>query len=126
MRSGECSGFPTLPSARSISNSKLPCVSFSFLASGGVGSGGEVDSQPALLDFLAPPSEFMMKDDEFVEGDLGEEMRGPRSSAGGRDAISLARARDIVGTVHEEMIGATVSLIDGKTYHSDQVQCWPS
>jgi hypothetical protein len=51
--------FPTLPNALSISISKSPWTSFSFFASGGVGSGGDFGSEFDLEDLLPPLPEFM-------------------------------------------------------------------
>jgi hypothetical protein len=112
------SAFPTFPKAFSISSSKFPLFSRSFWASGGVGSGGDFGSKVLFVKFAATPSELIMYDVGFGAG----EGRCPseRSSAGGRDLISLALAREIKGTVDDEMTGATMRQnIGWKTYHWD-------
>lgn len=122
--------------ARSISASKFPVPS-SALAASGFGNGWFLDTLFIVFDaplsdvspleaFFTPPSELRRKDDEFDvrEGDTRELLE--RSRAGGRDFISLALARDIVGAVYDVITDATISLIKRIKYHWRQVQYWLS
>ena len=95
---------PTLPRAFSISNSKLPVVS-SFLASGGVGRGGVFGPRLGSVVFVIPPSEVTTY--EPLVGEVRNTVL--RSRAGGRDLNSFALAKEIKGTVDEEITGAIVS-----------------
>src|SRR5208282_6733384 len=97
------SPFPTLPNAFSISNSKFSVSSFFSLARGGVGRGGDFGSKGAF-DFVAPPSELITYCSGA--GELRCDWESARSSAGGRDFISFALAKEIKGTVDEEITGA--------------------
>jgi hypothetical protein len=76
--------------------------------------------------FFTPPSELRRKDDEFDvrEGDTRELLE--RSRAGGRDFISFAFARDIVGAVYDVITEATISLIKIIEYRWHQAQYWLS
>lgn len=100
------SGFPTFPKAFSISNSKFPLFSLSIWASGGVGSGGDFGSNPVFVRSVPMSSGLTTYEIGFV--DCVGPGASERSSAGGRDLISLALAREIKGTVEDEMTGATM------------------
>ena len=97
------SAFPTLPKAFFISASKFPCTSFFSFAKGGVGSGGDLRSSSfAESDAIAVT---VCKVPTIVCGRCASD----KSSAGGRDFISFARAKEISGTVDDEMTGAKIS-----------------
>jgi len=96
---------PTFPNALSISKPKLPSALCFFFASGGVGRGGlraSVSSGALPLGLL-----IVALDDSAVA-----RLKPPsdKSNAGGRDFISFARAREMVGTVQEEITGASNEL----------------
>ena len=106
------SALPTLPSAFSISNSKFPGTSLFSLARGGVGRGGDFGSTGGFVELVAPPSE-LISDCCDTGGPRGR-WESVRSSAGGRDFISFALAKEIKGTVDEEITGAIVSFDTGR------------
>lgn len=92
--------FPTLPNAFSISRSKSSLGCFTI---GGVGSGGLFVSDSGstwIAVTVLLPSDFEDPECKLLL------LSRVRSSAGGRDFISFALAREIVGTVQEEMTGA--------------------
>jgi hypothetical protein len=98
---------PTFPNAFSISISKFPFDSrLCCLANGGVGSGGLFGSPRGFVDFVAPPSDVTTYDPGYGGG--VERFESDKSSAGGRDFISLALAREIKGTVDDEITGAII------------------
>lgn len=107
-----CSGdFPTFPSAFSISNSKLPETSGSFLVEGFERVRGLVSGR---FDFGTPPSELMNVEELESEGSemMLERLLFERLSAGGRDFISLALSREIVGAAYDVITDATYQTLD--------------
>ncbi len=126
-----CSGdFPTLPNAFSISNSKLPVGSCSFVTDG-FEEVTEVCvfALPRFNCFGRPPSELMnveeFESDGAPEG-TPERLLFERLSAGGRDFISFAFSNEIVGAVYEVITEAKISLKFMEIYHYGRVQCWLS
>jgi hypothetical protein len=102
------SACPTFPNARSISASKFPVPLFSPFFAGGFGACWAFDTlfitafdEPVseVSAFFTPPSEFMRYEDEFDVREGDARVLDDRSRAGGRDFISFARAKEIVGAV---------------------------
>lgn len=92
---------PTFPNAFSISSSKLPEISCSFLIDGFERVWGFVLVRVAC--FGRPPSELMNVEELESEGaeTTPERLAFERLSAGGLDFISFALSRDIVGAVYD-------------------------